>query len=342
MGLGIYCNVAGGIVISSYRELFKRIAPFLLVLLLLGIYFGYQKRDQLPIWPSKTPPIPAAIRKGKRQEPLISVYIAEEELVQEMPMEEYVAGVVAGEMDPSWPVEALAAQAILARTFTLQKIAEVGGVPQHNAHASTDIEEFQAFDAEKINDKVEKAVRSTRGMVACYKNNYIRAWFHAYAGPRTALADEGLAFKYNPPYIETVEGRGGKIVPPEEKDWSAEFDLEDVRNAVLEATGKDPGAITEVEVDCYGPSGRVATFLVNGQKISGPSLRLGLESTEMRSTFVDKLELTGENLCLSGTGYGHGVGLCQWGARAMAEEGCSAEEIVQYFYKKIRLVSLWD
>lgn len=320
----------------------KKISPFLLVLLLLGVYLSYQKQNQLSIWPFRNPPIPSAIKKGERQEPIISVYIAEEDLVQEMPMEEYVAGVVAGEMDPSWPVEALAAQAILARTFTLQKIAEMGGVPRRNTHASTDIEEFQAYDAEKINDKVREAVRSTRGTVVCYKNEFIRAWFHAYAGPQTALADEGLAFKYNPPYIKTVKGRGEKIIPPEEKNWSAEFDLEDVRDAVLEATGKDPGAITEVKAARYGPSGRVATFLVNGQKISGPSLRLGLESTEMRSTFVEKLELDGGNLCLSGTGYGHGVGLCQWGARAMAEEGCSPEEIVQYFYKKIRLISLWD
>lgn len=320
---------------SSNRELLKKFSPFLLGLLLFAVYL-------VSAWSSKAPSIPSAIKRGERQEPLINVYIAEEDLVQEMPMEDYVAGVVAGEMDPTWPVEALAAQAILARTFTLQKIAETGGVPRRSAHASTDIEEFQAYSAEKINDKVRKAVRTTRGMVACHKNNFIRAWFHAYAGPRTALADEGLAFKYNPPYICSVKGRGGKIIPPEEKDWSAEFSLEDVRNAVLEATGKDPGAITEIKVARYGPSGRAVTFLVNGQEISGPALRLGLESTEMRSTFLEKMELGEGNLCMSGTGYGHGVGLCQWGARAMAEEGNTSEEIVQYFYKNIRLVSLWD
>ena len=58
--------------------------------------------------------------------------------------------------------------------------------------------------------------------------------------------------------------------------------------------------------------------------------------------FIKEMELDGGSLYMSGTGYGHGVGLCQWGARAMAEEGKSPAEIVQYFYKNINLVSLWD
>ncbi len=327
------------------QKMLKKSDPLFLVLLLfVSCLISCQARSHLPAWPwsSKTPSIPSAIKEGERQEPHIDVYMAEEDRIDEMPIEDYVAGVVAGEMDPDWPLEALAAQAILARTFTLQKIAETGGVPQRNAHASTDIEEFQAYSAEKINNKVREAVRSTRGLVACYENECIRAWFHAFAGPRTALANEGLAFKGNPPYICSVKGLGGKIVPSEEKNWSAIFSLEEVRNAVLEATGRDPGVVTEVKVARYGPSGRVATFLVNKQKVSGPALRLGLGSTEMRSTFVEEIDLDGENLCMSGTGYGHGVGLCQWGARAMAEEGSQAAEIIQYFYKNIHLVSLWD
>lgn len=322
---------------SSYRDYLKKYGPVILgVFLVAVLVISWQARLH------RDPAIPSEIKRGERQEPLISVYMAEEETVQEMPIEEYVAGVVAGEMDPDWPLEALAAQAILARTFTLQKIKESGGVPEHNAHASTDIEEFQAYSAEKINDRVREAVRLTRGTVACYKNECIRAWFHAYAGPRTALADEGLAYKYNPPYISSVEGQGKKIISPEEANWSAVFDLETVREAVLETTGKDPGTITGVKIAKYGPSGRAATFQVNDQKISGPALRLALGSTEMRSTFIEKIVCSEENLQISGTGYGHGVGLCQWGARAMAAEGKSPEEIVNYFYKNIHLASLWD
>ena len=66
--------------------------------------------------------LPREIDAGERKEPHISVYITERDVVETMPIEEYIAGVVAGEMDPSWPLEALAAQAIIARTFTLQKL----------------------------------------------------------------------------------------------------------------------------------------------------------------------------------------------------------------------------
>lgn len=324
---------------SSYREFFKKHGALVLgSLLVVTLVVGYQLHARA----SKTPAIPSEIDRGERKEPLISVYIEEEDLVQEMPMEDYVAGVVAGEMDPDWPLEALAAQAILARTFTLQKITEVGGVPERNAHASTDIEEFQAYSAEKVNAKVKEAVRLTRGLAVCYKNEFIRAWFHAYAGPRTALANEGLAYKFNPPYICSVEGLGKKIISQEEGNWSAVFDLEEVRNAVLEATGADPGDVTGIQIAKYGPSGRAATILVNNQKISGPAFRLALGSTEMRSTLIEKMELNEGCLQMSGTGYGHGVGLCQWGARAMAAEGKPPEEIVEYFYKNVHLVSLWD
>lgn len=298
---------------------------------------GQSSRDEA------LPSLPPEIDAGERKEPQISVYVVEEDAVVTMPIEEYIAGVVAGEMEPDWPIEALAAQAIIARTFTLQKIAENGGVPHRNAHASTDSEEFQAYSAEDVTQKVKDAVKMTRGEVACYKNQFIRAWFSAYAGPRTAKADEGLNFEGgNPPYIHIVDSPGKEIIPPEEGDWSAGFPLERIREVVRELTGEDPGYVEHVDIKENGPSGRVKTFEVNEQEIPGPEMRLGLGSKEMRSTFIKEINMDGGMLKMSGTGFGHGVGMCQWGARAMAEDGKSPEEIINYFYRDIEIVSLWD
>lgn len=292
---------------------------------------------------SSLPKLPEVLKGEEGQEPVLKVYIAEEDLLTEMPFEEYIAGVVAAEMDPSWDQTALAAQAIIARTFTLQKIAENGGVPERNAHASTDIEEFQAYDATRINENVRAAVEATRGEVATYQNQFIRAWFHAYAGPKTAFADEGLDFEEgNPPYIQSVSSPGERIIPEEERGWSQSFDLQAVQEAVQEITGKDPGTITTVEIAEKGPSGRVTVFKVNDLEVSAPALRLALGSTEMRSTFVEELKIEDGKLLMSGTGYGHGVGMCQWGARALAEEGRSPEGIVDYFYRDIELVMIWS
>ena len=317
----------------------------LLTVLISSCQGGVQQPPQPPATPGdpEVPSIPNEIDIGERQEPTISVYIAEEDRIEEMPMETYIRGVVAGEMDPKWPMEALAAQAIIARTFTLQKIEQEGGVPQRGAHASTDIEEFQAYSEADITDAVEQAVETTRGQVLCHDGALIRSWFSAYAGPRTALADEGLDFEEgNPPYIQIVDSPGQEIIPEEEGNWSESFPLDQVREAVRGLTGEDPGAIETVEIAERGPSGRAVSLAINDQEVSAPELRLALGSTEMRSTFLEEISVEGDSVQMAGSGFGHGVGLCQWGARAMAEDGNSPGEIVNYFYKNIDLVSLWD
>ncbi len=320
-----------------------RLHVFLIcVILILG---GVGGCASAPIDPpgAEAPPLPEELNQTGQEEPTLLVYVAEEGAVKEMAFEDYIAGVVAGEMEVDWPIEALAAQAIIARTFTLQKIAEDGGVPERNAHASTDIEEFQAYSADDITDEVREAVEMTRGEVAVYNNEFIRGWFSAYAGPRTALADEGLGFQgENPPYIHVVDGPGQDIIPEEDGEWSESFPLEEVRNVVREVTGEDPGEVTQMEIKEFGASGRAKVIQVNDTEIEGPALRLGLGSTEMRSNFLEELSVADGMVKMSGTGFGHGVGLCQWGARAMAEDGRSPEEIIQYFYKDITLAKVWE
>lgn len=300
-----------------------------------------QRRERLG--PAAQPAIPPQIAQGPNQEPQLRVFIAGRNQIRLMDMEEYLMGVVAAEMDPTWPREALAAQAIVARSFTLQKIAEKGGVPQRRAHASTDIREFQAYDAARINDNVRQAVQETRGQVAVHGGEFIRGWFHAYAGPRTATAREGLEFRGpNPPYIRIVDSPAENVIPAEERAWEASFPLARIRNVARQITGRDPGAVRNVEISRKGPSGRATRLRVNNVEVSAPQMRLALDSTVMRSTFIDRLRVEGNRLVMAGRGYGHGVGMCQWGARGLAEKGRSAEEIVQYYYRNINIVKLWE
>ncbi len=309
----------------------------LLFCTLLIFCAGCRRRQE-----AEMPALPSELGEYQGREPQINVYHHETGEVSGMNFEEYITGVVAAEMDPQWPDSALGAQAIIARSFTLQKIAENGGLPERNAHASTDFKEFQAYSAERINDRVRKAVENTRGRVALYNGDYIKAWFHAYAGPRTALADEGLEYKDgNPSYIQVVPSPAGDIVPEEERDWSATFPSGEVRAAVQEIAGTDPGPVESAAITAKGPSGRATRIKINDVEVPVPSLRIALGSTEMRSTFIEKIGAGPEGLQLSGTGYGHGVGMCQWGARALAEEGRSPDEIVNYFYRGITLARAW-
>ncbi|MBS3970873.1 MAG: SpoIID/LytB domain-containing protein, partial [Clostridia bacterium] len=209
--------------------------------------------------------------------------------------------------------------------------------------ASTDIEEFQAYDAERINENVRQAVADTRGEVATYQGNLIKGWFHADGGGLTAAsAAEGLAFKGEAPYIHSVEDPGFKITLPENKSWTATFPISQVRQAVQKATGSDPGEISTVEVVEKGPSGRVTQVRLGDVTLSGHGLRLALDSTVMRSTLWDDISIQDGQLVVTGKGYGHGVGMSQWGARALAEQGRSPEDIVRYFFKDIQIEDLWD
>lgn len=289
------------------------------------------------------PDINRELARKYNTEPTISLYVKETGEVRNIKLEEYLQGVVAAEMEPDWPLNALAAQAILARTFTLKKIEE-GGVEERGTDASTDVEEFQAYNSDLINDNVVKAVKMTRGEVVTYRGNLINGWFHADGGGITAAsAAEGLDYtEEKTPYIKSVKDPGYEITEPENKSWTAVFSLDEVRAAIRERTGNDPGQITDVRVLSRGPSGRITEVQAGNATISGPSLRLALGKEEIRSTLVDEMDVREGKLVITGRGYGHGVGMSQWGARKLAQEGKSPEEIVKYFFRDVKVAKLWE
>ncbi len=275
-------------------------------------------------------------------EPDILVYMHQTNEKKTMKMEDYIAGVVAGEMKNDWPLEALAAQAILARTFTLQAIDEKGGVPSRGTQASTDIKEFQAYDAKSVNDTVKTAVQMTRGMVITYQGKPIQAWFHASAGGITATAKEGLNYKYEePPYIESVQSPDD-LAPEDVKNWTASFTKQEMI-AALNKIGKNVSAIDMVEIGQKGPSGRAVTLMINKTtEVSGPDLRVALDSTKLKSMLLDKVEVTGDNVTFTGKGYGHGVGMSQWGANKLATMGKKPEEIIGQYFKGVTIEKRWN
>ncbi len=284
----------------------------------------------------------APARRPVAQEPTISLYVNQTGEVKRLPIEEYLPGVIAAEMEPAWPINALAAQAILARTFTMKKIQE-GGVKAHGTDASTSVEEFQAYDPGRINDHVRRAVEITRGQVIKHQGNYINAWFYASGGSRTAAsAVEGLNFRREAaPYIQSVPDPGMAITTAENKGWTATFSTAELAAAVKKVTGQDPGAITAVSIATRGPSGRATQIRAGNLTVDAPALRLALGSTRLRSTLLTGITTSNGRVTFKGEGYGHGVGMSQWGARALAEQGKSPQEIINYFFKDVVLVKDW-
>lgn len=289
-------------------------------------------------------PAPKIAPPATQEEPAITLYDNKTGQKKNIKIEEYVQGVVAAEMDTKWPVNALAAQAILARTFAMENIKS-GRVKQlHGADVSTSVEESQAYDPAKINDNVRKAVEATRGEVVTYGGNYIHAWFSACDGGVSATAEEGLAYTKEPtPYIKGgVQDGCLSITEPKNKAWEARIPVAQVKSAVRDKAGKDTGQITTAAVAKKGPSGRAEQIKLGGVTLGGPSLRLALGSEKVRSMLLSDVRVEGGQLVLTGKGFGHGVGMCQWGARLMAEQGKSPEDIINFYFKDIAIEKQWN
>lgn len=272
--------------------------------------------------------------------PVLNVYINDSGKIERMDLETYLIGVVAGEMPNDWPMEALKAQAILARTFTMQFL-QTKTSQYKNADISTDTTEAQAFSMENINDRVRQAVEETRGMVMTYQDHLPMAWFHAHSGGITELPDVALEYPENPDYLSVVSSPDSEKAPEDVRNWTADFNYEEIVQACREC-GVSIDKLEAFEAGERGESGRVRSFLVNGQDVSAPSFRISIGSSKLRSTLIDEISLDGKTIHMEGRGYGHGVGMSQWGAYAMAENGATAQTIIEYYFKGIGFADMWE
>ncbi|HHV79944.1 MAG TPA: SpoIID/LytB domain-containing protein [Firmicutes bacterium] len=290
---------------------------------------------------SQKPPTP---EKTAGTEPTITLHLDAKGETRQLKLEDYVQGVVAAEMEPSWPLEALKSQAIVARTFTLQKIEEGRAKELHGTDACDNKDHFQAYDASRISDAVKRAVQETRGLVLTYNGKPIRAFFHSNSGGKTATAEEGLNFTKEPtPYLAVVDDPFSlKTAPAKEKSWSASFTSSEVKSALSKLGKSLSGVVNSFQIGKRGPSGRAMTFSINGIEVPAADLRLSIGPDRLKSTFVDTVNMAGGKVTITGKGWGHGVGLSQWGAMAMASEGKKCDEIIKYYYPKATLTKMWQ
>lgn len=262
--------------------------------------------------------------------------------VEEMDLGTYLVGVVRAEMPASFEPEALKAQAVAARTYTLYKM-QSGGNHGDTADICTDstccqawIAEDRARDnwgehADAYETKIEAAVTQTDGEVALYGGVPILAVFHSSSAGLTRAAGE--VWVNDLPYLQAVESpEQGDAIP---NYYSrVEFTAESFRTKFLKAY---PDADLSGSMSSWlkgavkDPAGSVERVTVGGVELKGSQLRsvLGLRS----ACFEWAVE--GDLLVFYVTGYGHGVGLSQYGANEMAAEGADYQEILSHYYTGI-------
>lgn len=285
--------------------------------------------------------VPKKLRTGEDGVPVLKVYDVKTEKIEELSVEDYLPAVLAGEMAGDWPMEALKAQAILARTFVLQFVSEKDSM-YDGADISTDIKEAQAYNAEAINDRIRQAVKETRGLILNAGGELPYAWFHAHSGGLTARAKEGLDYeKAEPGYTQCVKGMENDEAPPEAAHWEAVFTTDEVLAAAADA-GAKIDELTGISIGERGESGRAMTLMISGKEVSAPAFRIAIGSTKMRSCLLESLRVEDGQVYMSGKGYGHGVGMSQWGAYAMAKEGKTAQQIVTHYFAGVAIGKAWE
>jgi stage II sporulation protein D len=248
------------------------------------------------------------------------------QLINVIPLEDYLAAVLGSEMPVSFPPEALKAQAVAARTYALQKKLEAYGSPFHMGSSVL----HQVYGGLNREDpRTLAAVEATRGEVLTYELAPIEAYFHASCGGRTESGQDAL--QRDLPYLRAVDCPCGRL--PASR-WSATVSDSELRAALGQST------------EGFRVTSRTATHRVNrvatsgGHSLDGATLRRKLGYTKLKSLGFD-VERTSGGWLFSGRGYGHGAGLCQWGAKALADEGLSYRDILLHYYPGTELQQLY-
>ena len=253
-------------------------------------------------------------------------------------LETYVAGVVAAEMPASFEPEALKAQAVAARTYAVRDMLQTGGgFPQGQAYRSP--EEQAALWGEDYPvwaEKIRQAVAATRGEILTYEQEPILAVFCAASAGVTESA--GNVWSTDLPYLQSVASPGDREAPqfavtvriPREQAAAALL-------AACPAAGDLSGDLSpKLRSEEHTPAGYVKTVRVGAGSLTGRQFReaLGLRS----SAFT--LEFAGDELVVTTRGHGHGAGMSQYGAQALAREGKTYREILAYYYQNCDLVKM--
>ena len=263
--------------------------------------------------------------------------------VEQVKLDEYLCNVISAEMPADYEIEALKAQAIVARTYTVYKIC-------NKKHENADIcdnstccqawiskeDRLAKWEESKRDSNWQKicdAVSTTRGKIITYNNEPINAFFHSNSGGKTETPVNvwgGTGY----PYLQTVEtaGEDGYSQYASEISLSQEEIISKLKTK-YEDISIDFNNSEEIKILKYTDGGRVKTIKFGNHELSGVEARsiFGLKSANF--------EITKENnqIKFSVKGYGHGVGMSQTGADAMAKNGSTAEDIIHHFYQNVEI-----
>jgi len=253
-------------------------------------------------------------------------------VINKLPLEQYLVGLIHCEVPPQWSGEVLKAQAVVARTYaTHRKSMRLDELYDVDSRVIDQV--YEGVDKEDI--RSQQAVKETEGELLLYQGLPIFAVYHACCGGKTESSEH--LWSGNFPYLRSIACNFCLDSP--HFLWNYPIDSDTLRR-VLESGGFSGSRVLGIGVAQRSQSGRVLQVSIQSEKgrlkISGKEFRRLLGYDLLRSTNFVVKESNGI-YHFSGLGWGHGVGLCQWGAKGMAEGGADYRSILKYYYQKVEI-----
>lgn len=290
-------------------------------------------------------PPPAASRGSSSPTPdngfniKLKVFIAEKKQVKEMYLEEYISGVVSGEMPVEFDMEALKAQAVAARTYTVarMKVFAGNGCSKHpGADICTDSSHCQAWSS-RIDDKIARAVSDTRGLILAYNSQPVMyPLFFSTSSGKTENSQDIFTGEY--PYLRSVLSPYEDVAP---KFLSKT--VVPINQFIKKFNGYgaklDKAKLnSQVKVTSRTEGGSVKVIQIGNKSFSGTEIRriLDLNSANFN------IDFNNESAVITVNGFGHGVGMSQWGANEMSKRGNRYDEILRHYYLGTDIVRIRD
>ena len=285
------------------------------------------------------------IRCGRRQDASAGLYRGavrvslqdgKLQVVNEVDIEAYLYGVVPAEVPSSWPLEALKAQAIAARTYALYQ-------SRHRQNWRFDVVDNQGDQVYKgVRCEAEpttRAVDATRGMILVHQDRPILAMYTSNTGWHSAHV--GHIFSQSLPYLVGVKDPYSPTQPMGR--WRRTHRAADIRRKLASLIGEQVEAIEDIRPQEVTPSGRIKKVaLVHASGLRVLRTRTTLKRALKLPDILVEITRQGEHFVFNGGGFGHGVGLSQWGAKAMAEAGKRVEEIMGFYYRGAEVKQAWE
>lgn len=250
------------------------------------------------------------------------------QIINLVDLDDYLLSVVPSEMPASWNVEGLKAQTIAARSYAIANLGKHQS-EGYDLKANTEDQVYLGVQTETENSN--RAVAETKGLVLTHEGKTVCAFFHSSGGGHTELAEH--VWRKGVPYLQAVPDFDHQSP---HFAWNREIQVASIEEA-LRKQGKDVGAVLGIF-----PLTRTSSQRLQNALIAGTLQTLIVSGEELRKLFqapssVFNIGQAANAYLLAGRGFGHGLGMSQWGAKYLAEQGYNAAQILSYYYKDVAI-----